>query len=74
MAASDVHLFEMRDTAVTRGNCNVLELNVHVVFGLNQLSAVYLAGCDLERNDVARSLIEELDGYSNRARHFCRSN
>lgn len=53
MAPTDVDLFEMADTAVARRNGYVLELHIHIVFGFDQLSAVRLAGCNLERDNVA---------------------
>lgn len=35
MRAPDVHLVEMADSSITRGNSDILKLNVHVVFGCN---------------------------------------
>jgi len=43
----------MRDTAVARGDGDVFELHVHVVFGFEQLAAVNLAGSDFEGYYVA---------------------
>jgi hypothetical protein len=53
MATADVDLVEMGDAAVARGDGDVLELDVHVVFGFEKLAAVDLAGCEFESNDVA---------------------
>ena len=33
MASSYVYLVEMADTAVTRGNGDILKLDIHIVFG-----------------------------------------
>lgn len=38
MRAADVDLVEMADTAVARGNSDVFELDVHVVFGYGTVS------------------------------------
>lgn len=53
MAAPDVDLIEMGDAAVARGHGDVLQLDVHVVFGFQQLAAVDLAGGQLEGDYVA---------------------
>jgi len=43
----------MADTAVARRHGDVLKLDIHVVFGLDQLAAIGLARGDFEGNDVA---------------------
>ena len=53
MAATDVHLVQMRHAPVARGDRDVLELDVHVVFGFEEAAAVGLAGCQLEGYGVA---------------------
>jgi hypothetical protein len=66
--AADVDLFEMRHATVSSGDGDVLELDVHVIFGcamsavrvvwrvgratFYELSTVHLAGGDLEGDDV----------------------
>lgn len=45
MATSDVDLVEMGDAAIARGDGDVFQLDVHVVFGFEELAAVDLAGC-----------------------------
>jgi hypothetical protein len=46
-------LIQMRHAAIARCHRDVLELNVHVVLGLEQLAAVDLPGGDFERDDMA---------------------
>jgi hypothetical protein len=53
VGAPDVDLVEMADAAVARRHRNILQLHVHVVFGLEELAAVDLAGGDFQRYDVA---------------------
>lgn len=53
MTAPNINLIEMRYTAIARGDGDILELDVHVVFGFEELPAVDDAGCDFEGNDVA---------------------
>ncbi len=38
MTPPDVHLIKMADSAVARGNRNVFELDIHVVFGCGWIS------------------------------------
>lgn len=45
MAAADVDLVEMGDASIAGGDGDVLELDIHVVFGFQELAAVHLAGC-----------------------------
>ncbi len=45
MTAPDVDLIEMGDASIAGGDGDVLELDVHVVFGFEELAAVDLAGC-----------------------------
>lgn len=84
MAPPYVHLVQMADSTVARGNSDIFELNVHIVFGcarggsqstvssvgrttemcpetetlrrprrtFNELASVYLAGCNLERDNM----------------------
>lgn len=61
MTPPDVNLVEMRDAAVAGGHGDVFELDVHVVLGLQELSSVDDAGCDLEGDDVALRFIQKLD-------------
>jgi hypothetical protein len=44
MAATDIDLVEVGDAAITGGDGDVFELDVHVVFGFEELAAVDLAG------------------------------
>lgn len=53
MAPPDVDLVEMADSAVARCDGDVAELYVHVVFGLDKLSAEDLAGSEFEGANVA---------------------
>ncbi|KAH9834283.1 hypothetical protein Tdes44962_MAKER08661 [Teratosphaeria destructans] len=53
MAAAYVHAIEMRDAPVALRDVDVLELAVHVVFGLDELAAVGLARVDLDGDLVA---------------------
>ena len=53
MRSSDVNLIQVGDTSVAGGDSDVLELDVHVVLGLEELAAVDLAGGDLESDDMA---------------------
>lgn len=69
MAASDVDLVEMADSSVACRHCDVLELNVHVVLGFQQLSTVCLARSDLERHNMTLRLVEQLDGNADCRRH-----
>lgn len=48
MRAADVHAIKMGDATVSLGDVDVLELDVHVVFGLDEFAAVSLAGVDLD--------------------------
>lgn len=57
MTAADVDLVKMGDAPIAGGDGDVLELDVHVVFGLEELAAVDLAGCKFERNDVALAMV-----------------
>ena len=52
MTPSNVDLIQMTDSAVARSNSDVFELNVHVVFSFDQLSAVDLAGGDFKGHDM----------------------
>ena len=61
VGAADVDLVEMGDAAVAGGDGDVLELDVHVVLGLEEFAAVCLARSDFEGDDVALCLVEELD-------------
>ncbi len=45
MAATDVDLVEMGDASIAGGDGDVLELDVHVVLGFEELAAVDLARC-----------------------------
>lgn len=69
MRSSDVDLVEVGDAAVASGDGDVLELNVHVVLGFEELSAVCLARRDFEGDDVTLCLIEELDRDANGGSH-----
>lgn len=71
MGAADVHLVEVRDAAVAGRYGDVLELNVHIILGIEELAAVGLAGGDFESDDVALGLVEELDGDADCGRHDC---
>lgn len=59
----------MANSTVTRGNGDVFELHVHVVFGFDELAPVDLARCDLEGYDMVLSLIEKLYWYTDCAGH-----
>lgn len=53
MTATDIDLVEVRDSAVARGDGDVLELDVHVVFGFQELAPVDLPRRQFERYHVA---------------------
>ena len=53
MAAPNVYLIKMRHSSISCCLLYVLQLYVHVVLGLQQLSSVDLARGEFERNDVA---------------------
>ena len=52
MAAADVDLIQMTDSAVARGDGDVLELDIHVVFGFDEFAAIDLARGDFEGDDM----------------------
>lgn len=43
MAAANIHLVQMRHAAVARGDCDIFELDVHVILGW-EMSALSLSG------------------------------
>lgn len=45
MAAADVDLIKMADSAVARGHGDVFELDVHVVFGYSEDGVSFAASC-----------------------------
>jgi len=66
MAPPNIHLVKMRNTTISRCHRNIFELHVHIVFGFKQLSSVNLAGCDLERDNMALRFVEQLDRDADR--------
>lgn len=52
MRPSDVHLVQMRNASIASRHRDILELHVHVVLSLEQLSAVDLSGGDFECDNV----------------------
>lgn len=40
VAAANVNLIEMRDTAITGGDSNILELDIHIVLDWKEMSAL----------------------------------
>jgi hypothetical protein len=69
VGAADVDLVEMGNAAVTGGDGDVLELDVHVVLSIEELAAVGLARGDFEGNNVTLGLVEELNRNSNGGSH-----
>ena len=55
MTAPDIDLIEMGDTTIARRDGDILELDVHVILGLEQFAAVDLAGGEFERDDMTLS-------------------
>jgi len=53
VGTTDVNLVEMGDATIARGDGDIAQLDVHVVFGFDELSAEDLARRELERTDVA---------------------
>merc|ERR1719249_172864 len=58
----NVDVFQLCDPAVPVGDCDVLDLAVHVVLGFDQLAAVNLASDCLASHDVTFGLVQDLDG------------
>lgn len=52
MTASNVDLIQVADSAISRSDCDVFELDIHVVFRLDQLPSIDLSGGDFEGHDV----------------------
>lgn len=52
VAAANVDLVEMGDTAIASGDSDVLELNVHVILGCGKCMLVF----ELRNKDIPRSL------------------
>lgn len=75
--AANVDLFEVGDAAVAGGDGNVLELDVHVVLGLEEAAAVGLARGNFECDNVALqsevSRKKEKESQHNRGKHTCAS-
>jgi hypothetical protein len=67
----DVDLVEMGDAAVSGGDGDVLELDVHVVLSVKEFAAVGLTRGDFEGNNVALCLVQELDGNTDCGSHDC---
>lgn len=67
MAASQEALVSGRYMAVSVGDGDVLELDIHIIFNGEQLAAVQLARAQFDTNDEALSFIQQLDGYADRA-------
>jgi len=61
MAPTDVHLVKVRNAAISRCHRNIFELHIHIIFSFKQLSSVNLPGCDLESDNMALRLVEQLD-------------
>ena len=61
VGSSDVHLVEVADSAVARGDCDVFELDVHVVFGCeavsNEATNISSRNVGRERGTVANLLV-----------------
>ena len=53
MATTNIDLVEMGDASIAGGDGDVLELDVHVVFRLEQLAPVHLAGSQFQGHNVA---------------------
>ena len=50
----------MRDPAVSGRASDLLELHVHRVLDVDELSAVHIARLDFQRNDMSSGLVQEL--------------
>jgi len=53
MTSSDIHAIEVSDAPIALCDVDVLELDIHVVFGFDKLAAIGLPAVDFNRNLVA---------------------
>jgi len=69
MRTANINLIEMANATVASGDRDIFELNIHVILGFEEFAAVNLTRCDLERDDMALRLVQQLDWDTDRARH-----
>lgn len=57
MTASNVDLIQVTDSAISSSDCNVFELDVHVIFSFDQLPTIDLSGGDFEGHDMVLRIL-----------------
>lgn len=76
MTSSYIHLVEMGNAPVAGSDGNVFELDVHVVFGFNELPTEDLPGGKFKCANVTLCFVQQLnwDPDTTKGRHVCFSN
>lgn len=64
LRTADIHVLQLRHSAVAVRHCDILHLTIHIVLRLDQLPAIHFAGVRFAGYDMALGLVKHFDGNS----------